>query len=80
VDKEFIEAISECCYNFLKGHIKISKTRLKKLKRHENFIRALGSQKKSTKAKKTIVLEKGHLFLREFLSTITNALVILCKK
>lgn len=80
VDNQFIEAVSECSYNFLKGHIKISKTQLKKLKRYENFIRILGDRKKSVKSKKIAVTQNGHLFLREFLSPITNALIRLCKK
>jgi hypothetical protein len=80
VDKEFVEAISECSYNFLKGHIKISKARLKKLKRYESFIRALGDQKKSLKSKKITVSQKGHLFLRDFLRSIILALINLCAR
>jgi DNA repair exonuclease SbcCD ATPase subunit len=80
VDKEFVEVVSECCLNFLKGHIKISKTRLKKLKRYESLIRALGDRKQSLKSKKLVVQQKGHLFMREFLSVITDALIKHCKK
>lgn len=74
VDKKFVEAIVECCYNFLRGNIKISKFCLKRLNKHKSTIRNL-CNKNSFRKKNQIILKKGHLFLIVLLKTIIKPLI-----
>jgi flagellar motor switch protein FliM len=67
VDEDFVEVISECIHNFLKGNIKISKNQVKKLKKHQASLRTIGDPTISATAKKKIINQKGHLFIRLFL-------------
>jgi hypothetical protein len=80
VDKDFVEVISECIHNFLKGNIKISKNQVKRLKKHQASLRIIGDPAISAIAKKKIIIQKGHLFIRLFLINIIIPLMGLCKK
>lgn len=80
LDKDFVEALSECCYNFLKGNIKVSTISLRKLNNHKTSIRELGDKKKSIKSKKEVISQKGHLFLPTFFKFVTKAIITYCRK
>jgi hypothetical protein len=73
VDKNFVEAITECCLNFLRGNIDLEATRLKKLLKYKLQIRTLGSLKTSLKTKK-LILKKSSVFLPVILTPIIKGL------
>jgi hypothetical protein len=80
VDKEFVETLSECIHNFLNGRIKISKSQVKKLKKHQTLLRTIGDLSISVNIKKKIINNKGHLFIRPFLINVIDALKSFCKQ
>jgi len=57
-DKEFLDCISECAKNVIKGNVPLSNRQKTKLRRNRNDLRAL-SVKKTSLRKKRRVLQKG---------------------
>ena len=60
-DKAFINCISECCLNVLKGNVQLTSKEKKVLKKHKNKLRALVNKKVSVEKKKKIVQTGGFL-------------------
>ena len=60
-DKKFINCISECCLNVLKGNVPLTSKEKKALKKHRNKLRALVNKKVSAEKKKKIVQIGGFL-------------------
>lgn len=54
-----VKCISECCYNTLKGNVKLNQSQKKKLKRHKQVIRTLASKNLPLYKKKKILVQKG---------------------
>jgi len=52
-DKEFIDCVSECAKNIVKGNVPLTPRQLRRLHRDENSVRALALKKTSVKMKKT---------------------------
>jgi len=57
-DKEFLDCISECAKNVLKGNVALTSRQKTKLRRSRNELRAL-SVKKTSLRKKQGILQKG---------------------
>jgi len=57
-NREFIDCISECAKNILKGHVPLTTSQKGKLRRNRNDLRAL-SVKKTSLRKKRRILQKG---------------------
>ena len=51
-DKEFIDCVSECAKNIVKGNVPLTPRQLRRLHRDENSVRALALKKTSVKMKK----------------------------
>jgi len=60
-DKEFIDCVSECAKNILKGHVPVTPRQLHRLRRNKNNIRALALKKTAVKKKKKILQKGGFL-------------------
>ena len=60
-DKKFINCISECCLNILKGNVPLTIKEKKALKKHKNKLRALVNKNISVEKKKKIVQTGGFL-------------------
>jgi hypothetical protein len=61
-DKELVNAIQECLYNFLKGNFQIPQPNLRKIKKYKHSIRCLVDSNCFNK-KKEILIQKGNGFL-----------------
>ena len=59
-DKSFLDCISECAKNIIKGTVPLTNSQMSKLRRRRNDIRAL-SVKKTSLRKKRKILQKGGL-------------------
>jgi len=57
-DKEFLDCISECAKNVIKGNVPLTDRQKTKLRRSRNDLRAL-SVKKTSSRKKRRILQKG---------------------
>jgi len=57
-DREFLDCISECAKNVLKGNVTLTDRQKTKLRRNRNDLRAL-STKKTALRKKRRILQKG---------------------
>ena len=57
-DKSFVDCISECAKNIIKGNVPLTKRQKARLRRSRNDIRAL-SVKKTSLRKKRKILQKG---------------------
>ena len=58
-NRDLVRCIGDCCYNVVKGNIKLSQKQKKRLKRHKNPVRLLASKKVSLKKKKDLLVQKG---------------------
>jgi len=74
-DKEFIDCVSECANNILRGHVPLTSRQLRRLRRNKNNVRALALKKTPVKKKKKI-LQKGG-FLGAILPPVLGVLVSL---
>lgn len=69
-EPELIKAISEICYNYLRGNIKCTEKQFSVLRKHKNCIRKLAESasadskrvKKNLEASRKILLQKGNGF------------------
>jgi len=60
-DKEFLDCVSECAKNVVKGNVPLKPTQLQRLRRERNKVRALASKKTSLKKKRRILQNGGFL-------------------
>ena len=58
-----IQALSEICYNLLKGNIPCSLNRKKQLSKHVRDIRFIANKKESLKGKKKLIVKRGSGFI-----------------
>jgi glucan phosphorylase len=60
-DASLVKTISECSYNILKGHVRLTATQKKRLSRYKRALRALADRKTSTRQRKTLMQRGGFL-------------------
>ena len=71
-DKEFVDCVSECAKNVIKGNVPLTDRQKTTLRRKRNDIRAL-SLKKTSLRKKRKILQKGG-FLTALLAPVLSIL------
>jgi len=73
-DKDFIDCVSECARNLLKGNVPLTKRQMTNLRRKRQDLRVLSKKKTSMRAKRKIVQKGGFLFalLPPVLSVLTS--------
>jgi len=73
-DKDFIDCVSECARNLLKGNVPLTKRQMTDLRRKRQDLRALSKKKTSMRAKRKIVQKGGFLpaLLPLVLSVLTS--------
>ena len=71
-NKEFIDCISECAKNVLRGNVPLKSSQIGRLRRHKQDLRAL-SIKKTSLRKKRRILQKGG-FLGAILTPVLSLL------
>ena len=71
-DKSFIECLSECAKNVLKGNVPLNKKQLVKLRHRKHQLRSL-ALKKTTFAKKRKIIQSGG-FLGALIGPIVSVL------
>jgi len=73
-DKDFIDCVSECARNLLKGNVPLTKRQTTNLRRKRQDLRALSKKKTSMRAKRKIVQKGGFLsaLLPPVLSVLTS--------
>jgi len=71
-NKEFIDCISECAKNVLRGNVPLTSSQIGRLRRHKQNLRAL-SIKKTSLRKKRRILQKGG-FLGAILTPVLSLL------
>lgn len=74
-DQDLTKAICECSWNVLHGRVDISPTRLSKLKRYKNKLRALADKSIPLSRKKALVQKGG--FILPLLTAVLPALASL---
>jgi len=77
-DKEFLDCISECAKNVIKGNVALTDRQKTRLRRSRNDLRAL-SVKKTSLRKKRHILQKGG-FLGALLPPVLGVLTSLLLK
>lgn len=55
----FVNLISECCYNVLKGNVHLNKNQKCKLRKHKDILRRLSNKKTSLFTKRKLIIQKG---------------------
>lgn len=75
-EPELINAISEICYNFLRGNIICTKKQFDVLKKHKNCIRKLAKcgAGENTITRRKILLQKGSGFWISLLTPVISEL------
>jgi len=76
-DREFIDCVSECAKNVLKGNVPLKPTQLRRLRRERSNVRVLASKKTSLKKKRRILQKGGFLgaLLPPFLGVLSSLLL-----
>jgi len=77
-DREFVDCVSECAKNVIKGNVPLSSRQMTQLRRKRYDLRALSKKKTSLQAKRKI-LQKGG-FLTALLPPILSVLGSLLAK
>jgi hypothetical protein len=72
-DNDQIRAVSECVQNVVKGNLPLSKSQLRKLKKHQTVLRAVTSSVRAPSKSKRILKQSGG-FLNFLLPIALNAL------
>lgn len=82
-DPEVIDAITEVCYNYLRGNIECSKTQFKQLSKHKNCLRKIvkcgdkNCRSKTNQARgkeRAILMQKGNGFWLPLLIPVISEL------
>jgi len=71
-DREFLDCVSECAKNFIKGNVPLKPAQLRRLRRDRSSVRVLALKKTSLKKKRRI-LQKGG-FLGALIPPVLSAL------
>ena len=71
-DREFLDCVSECAKNVIKGNVPLKPTQLRRLRGERKNVRALASKRTSLR-KKTRILQKGG-FLAALLPPVLGVL------
>jgi len=71
-NKQFIDCVSECAKNVLRGNVPLTKQQSTKLRRNKNNLRALSVKKTSLRKKRQIIQKGG--FLRAIITPILSHL------
>jgi hypothetical protein len=79
-DDGLIKVLVECCHNTLQGDLKLSSTKISKLKKFQKTIRNIGKPGKNLKKKKTDLIQSGSGFLSILLPSVVSGLVALLNK
>jgi hypothetical protein len=74
-DDGMIKLLVECCHNTLKGGIKLSSLKIKKLKKYKKAIRVIAKPGKNLKKKKKDLIQTGSGFLSILLPSVISGLV-----
>jgi len=77
-DREFIDCVSECAKNVIKGNVSLSDRQKARLRRNRNDLRAVSLKKTSLRKKRRIVQKGG--FLTALIPPVLSALVGLFSK
>lgn len=75
-DRDFIDCVSECARNVIKGNVPLTKRQMTNLRRKRHDLRALSRKKTSLRAKRKIVQKGGFLtaLLPPVLAVLTSLL------
>jgi len=60
-DKQFVECVSECAKNVIKGNVPLTSRQIKNLRHKRHDMRALSKKKTSLRAKRKILQKGGFL-------------------
>ena len=60
-DREFLDCVSECAKNVIKGNVPLKPAQLQRLRRERSNVRALALKKTSLKKKRRILQKGGFL-------------------
>ena len=60
-DREFVDCVSECAKNVIKGNVPLNGPQMSKLRRKRHDLRALSKKKTSLRAKRKILQKGGFL-------------------
>ena len=60
-DKEFVNCVSECAKNVIKGNVPLNKRQMTNLRRKRNDLRTLSKKKTSLRTKRKIIQKGGFL-------------------
>jgi len=77
-DREFIDCVSECAKNVIKGNVSLTDRQKARLRRNRNDLRAVSLKKTSLRKKRRIVQKGG--FLTALIPPVLSALVGLFSK
>jgi hypothetical protein len=72
---EFVDTLSECCKNVLKGNVPLKAFQLKKLRRYKKVLRKVASSKASNADRRQLLVQKGGflgLLLKPLLGIATS--------
>ena len=75
-----ISAISEICYNLLKGNIPCNPNKIEKLAKYVNDIRFIANRKNSLKKRKNIIVRKGSGLMLSLIPFAISAISNLLRK
>lgn len=73
-DSKLIDALSEICFNYLKGNVKSTDTHFKKLKKYKTTIRKLGGSCNKKVCKRKVLLQSGSGFFGLLLAPLVTEL------
>jgi hypothetical protein len=73
-DDGLIKLLIECCYNTLYGGMKLSSSKLSKLKKYKTVIRKIAKPSKNLKNKKKVLVQSGSGLLSVLLPTVITEL------
>lgn len=73
IDKDVLNAISECSLNVLKGNIPLTQAQKRRLAKHKEVLRALAGRKKVSDKNKRRLVQRGG-FLGSLLGPIIGVL------
>jgi hypothetical protein len=60
-DRDFLDCLSECAKNVIKGNVPLNERQMKSLRREKNNLRQLSMKKTSLKKKRRIIQKGGFL-------------------
>jgi hypothetical protein len=79
-DKDQIDALAQCCLNFLRQTFKVTSPELAKLRRHRASIRAIADNRVARDKKRKIFVQRGAGFLPFILPAAISLLSTILSK